>query len=400
MRCYFYVCLVCCFLLNKSIVQCSPHSLFLTANRSRQRTRPSPRHVLPRKSRLQQLEKVLVPPDYKYRAYGKVNITVIDSGGLPWYCYTGEHVRCIPLFRLPGKWRTTRFPHIYTPTTPPNPNKARSTIGTTTTTMTTTTIMEPNEEETTPMTTASRFRSTPLQTATQIPRLNRELNYSKPIYQEDSIESNLRNDKSGARLISVPQGLTFSKLIKVTTKNSEANRKPKQGKEGWKPLQDGNISPQFPRNDRFSSQVKFKKTINVVDKGGQHLNFTTQKFNDSLNKGKPKNGNTYTQVNIHHLNWIPIQNSEHDSRPNAEHQNNIDRKITVGGNRNGYEQSDYIDGEDSLDDSTNIDFSKYTELQNTRGDGSVAESINKFIYSKFVKPNQVNFLSAKFFLAS
>ena len=141
MRYYYYICLVCCCVLNISIIQCSPHSAFLTGNHSRQRARSNPRHVLPRKSRLQQLEKVLVPPDYKYRAYGKVNITVIDSGGLPWYCYTGEHVRCIPLFRLPGRWRTTRFPHIYTPTTPPNPNKARSTIRTTTTTMTTTTIL-------------------------------------------------------------------------------------------------------------------------------------------------------------------------------------------------------------------------------------------------------------------
>ena len=415
MRYYYYVCLVCCFVLNNSIIQCSPHSAFLTGSHSRQRTRPNPKHALPRKSRLQQLEKVLVPPDYKYRAYGKVNITVIDSGGLPWYCYTGEHVRCIPLFRLPGKWRTTRFPHIYTPTTPPNPNKARSTIPTTSTTMTTTTIMEPDEEETTPMTTASRFRSTPLQTVTQIPRLNRELNYSKPIFQEDSIESNLQSDKAGARSISVPQGFTFSKLIKVTTKNSEAN----SGKSGWKPVKDVSISPQvprfpsspLPRNDRFSSQVKFKKTINVVDKGGEHLNFTTQKSNDSSNQGTSKNGNTYTQVNIHHLNWIPIQNSEQD--PNAEFQNKIDGNTNFLGPQgdNGYRQSDYIDGEDSSDDSINIDWpmktfpnfpangnliltttfndSDTSELQNNRREGSVAESINKFIYSKFVKPNQV-----------
>ena len=165
-----------------------------------------------------------------------------------------------------------------------------------------------------------------------------------------------------------------------------------------------------------------------MDKGGQHLNFTTQKFNDSLNKGDPKNGNTYTQVNIHHLNWIPIQNSEQDPRLNAEHPNNIDRTISTlghhGGNGNGYEQSDYIDGEDYLDDSTNRDWAvknfpnfpangklilttkfnasdaSASELQKTRGDGSVAESINQFIYSKFVKPNQVNLLSPKLFLAS
>ena len=32
--------------------------------------------------------KVFIPPDIKYWAYGKVNTTVVDAGGLPWYCYT------------------------------------------------------------------------------------------------------------------------------------------------------------------------------------------------------------------------------------------------------------------------------------------------------------------------
>ena len=63
---------------------------------------------------------VLIPPDIKYWAYGKVNTTVVDAGGLPWYCYTYRQTHCRPLFNLPGKWRTTRGPFV-------SQNPARST---------------------------------------------------------------------------------------------------------------------------------------------------------------------------------------------------------------------------------------------------------------------------------
>ncbi len=55
-------------------------------------------------------EKVYVPPDIKYWAYGKVNTTIVDGGGLPWYCYTYRQTHCRPLFKLPANWRTTRRP--------------------------------------------------------------------------------------------------------------------------------------------------------------------------------------------------------------------------------------------------------------------------------------------------
>ncbi len=53
---------------------------------------------------------VFVPPDIKYWAYGKVNTTIVDGGGLPWYCYTYRQTHCRPLFKLPANWRTTRRP--------------------------------------------------------------------------------------------------------------------------------------------------------------------------------------------------------------------------------------------------------------------------------------------------
>ena len=68
-------------------------------------------------------EPVLVPPDIKYWAYGKVNTTVVDAGGLPWYCYTYRQTHCRPLFNLPAKWRTTRGPFV-------SQNPARSTTQT------------------------------------------------------------------------------------------------------------------------------------------------------------------------------------------------------------------------------------------------------------------------------
>ena len=57
-------------------------------------------------------EKVFIPPDIKYWAYGKVNTTILDAGGLPWYCYTYRQTHCRPLFDFPGKWRTTRKPFV------------------------------------------------------------------------------------------------------------------------------------------------------------------------------------------------------------------------------------------------------------------------------------------------
>ena len=420
MKCYYYICLVSVLVFYKNDVQCSPHSSFMTGNVSRQRKRINPRPSSPRGGRAQETEKVLVPPDYKYKAYGKVNITVIDSGGLPWYCYTGDHVRCVPLFRLPGKWRTTRFPNIYTPTTPSNPNKARSAIPTnpnkarstipTTTTTSSTTLMAP-EEETTPMTTAARFRSTPINTATQIPRLNRELNYSKPITQEKSIESNLQRDRGQARFLSIPEGLTFSKLIKVVTgtqdktdSNSKKSvRKPtNQAKNVGVPQRTKNVgAPQRTKDNGVpSSVVKFKKTIKVVDKGGPHLNFTTQKWIDKLKENIP-NGNTYTRVNLNNEGWVPIQSSNHVRRPNNEIQSKIDIVPFQGGDPNAqidHTQMDWMRNNFPdmpaktnlmLTSTFNINDSSTSTLQKNTKEGSVAESINQFIYSKFVRPNQV-----------
>jgi hypothetical protein len=65
-------------------------------------------------------EKIFIPPDIKYWAYGKVNTTIVDAGGLPWYCYTYRQTHCRPLFDLPAKWRTTRKPFV-------SSNPARST---------------------------------------------------------------------------------------------------------------------------------------------------------------------------------------------------------------------------------------------------------------------------------
>ena len=52
-----------------------------------------------------------VPPDIKYWAYGEVNTTVFDELGLPWYCYTTRQTHCIPLFKKPARFRTTRRPY-------------------------------------------------------------------------------------------------------------------------------------------------------------------------------------------------------------------------------------------------------------------------------------------------
>ena len=37
---------------------------------------------------------VFVPPDIRYWAFGKVNTTVYDKGGLPWFCYTYRQTHC------------------------------------------------------------------------------------------------------------------------------------------------------------------------------------------------------------------------------------------------------------------------------------------------------------------
>ena len=433
MKWYFFICVVHVLVLQEINVQCSPHSAFSTGNLSRQRSRTTSRSSTVRGGRSQEVEKVLVPPDYKYKAYGKVNITVIDSGGLPWYCYAGNHVRCLPLFRLPGKWRTTRFPNIYTPTTPPNPNKARSTppnpnkarstMPTTTTTFLTT-LMAP-EEETTPMTTAARFRSTPIRTATQISMLDREPKYSKSSTQEENIDSNLRRDRSQARFLSIPEGLTFSKLIKVVTGNND-NVESTTGKPVRKPINLENVKlPRRKTNARPppskvpqrttnagppSSNVKFKKTIEVVDKGGPHLNFTTKKWIDRLKDNIP-NENSYTKVNINNEGWVPIQNSNFVNRPNNEIQSKIDivspqDDLYFDHNGNGNQefeadptQIDWMRNNfpdmpektnQMLTSTFNINGSSSSQLEKNRKEGSVAESINQFIYSKFVKPNQVS----------
>ena len=359
---------------------------------------------------------------YKYKTYGKVNITVIDSGGLPWYCYTGNHVRCIPLFRLPGKWRTTRFPNIYTPTTPPNPNKARSTIPpnrskfrstlSTTTTTSLTTLMVP-EEETTPMTTAARFRSTPIKTATQTPMLDREPKYSKPETQEQSVDSNLQRDKSQARFLSIPEGLTFSKLIKVVTGNNNDKVESTTGKPVRKPinLQSIGIPRRTKNKGAPSSKIQFKQTINNEDKGGPQLNFTTKPIEttkketwiDRLKNNIPDDS-SYTKVNINNEGWVPIQHSNFERIPNNEFQSKIDiipSQDEFDFNHDGeidrtqidWMRNNFPDMQEKtnqmLTSTFNIDASSTPELQNNGKDGSLAESINQFIYSKFGKPNQV-----------
>ena len=410
MKCYVLMCLVHFFLLYTKDVQCSPHSAFSTGNLEsfrELRSRATSRSSSPRGGRAQEIEKVLVPPDYKYKAYGKVNITVIDSGGLPWYCYTGNHVRCLPLFRLPGKWRTTRFPNIYTPTTPPNPNKARSTI-TTTTTTSLTTLMEP-EEETTPMTTAARFRSTPVKTTTQTPMLDRKPKFSRPSTQEESINANLHRGRSQARFLSIPEGLTFSKLIKVVTGNNDKIEST-TGKPVRKPinLENVNLPPRRIKNNggQSSSKVKFKKTTKVVENIGPQLNFTTKKTSwlDRLKENIP-NENSYTKVNINNEGWVPIQNSNFVNTPNNEFQSKIDvvpPQDDLYFNHNGdgvdptqinWMRNNFPDMPEKtnlmLTSTFNINGSSASELQKNRKEGSVAESINQFIYSKFVKPNQV-----------
>ncbi|TRY71491.1 hypothetical protein TCAL_00244 [Tigriopus californicus] len=56
-------------------------------------------------------QNVFVPPDIKYWAYGKINTTVIDNLGLPWYCYTHRQTHCMPLFQKPPNFQTTRRPY-------------------------------------------------------------------------------------------------------------------------------------------------------------------------------------------------------------------------------------------------------------------------------------------------
>jgi hypothetical protein len=53
---------------------------------------------------------VFVPPDIKYWASGDLNSTVLDKMGLPWFCYTVQQTHCVPLFRKPTNFRTTRMP--------------------------------------------------------------------------------------------------------------------------------------------------------------------------------------------------------------------------------------------------------------------------------------------------
>ncbi len=53
---------------------------------------------------------VFIPPDIRYWASGDVNSTVLDKLGLPWFCYTAQQTHCVPLFRKPPNYRTTRMP--------------------------------------------------------------------------------------------------------------------------------------------------------------------------------------------------------------------------------------------------------------------------------------------------
>lgn len=50
------------------------------------------------------------PPNLKYWASWRVNTTIIDSSGLPWFCYTYRQTHCRPLFHLPADWRPTGNP--------------------------------------------------------------------------------------------------------------------------------------------------------------------------------------------------------------------------------------------------------------------------------------------------
>ena len=53
---------------------------------------------------------VFEPPDILYWARGVDNSTVFDKLGLPWYCYTLQQTHCIPRFKTPANYRTTRRP--------------------------------------------------------------------------------------------------------------------------------------------------------------------------------------------------------------------------------------------------------------------------------------------------
>lgn len=53
---------------------------------------------------------VFEPPDILYWARGNDNSTVYDKLGLPWYCYTLQQTHCVPLFKTPANYRTTRRP--------------------------------------------------------------------------------------------------------------------------------------------------------------------------------------------------------------------------------------------------------------------------------------------------
>ena len=426
MRCYYYICVICCLTLCENIIQGTPHTAFLTSNLPQPIFHSGQTIAPTRNARLQHSERVLIPPDFRYRAYGKVNITVIDSGGLPWYCYTGQQIRCVPLFKLPGRWRTTRFPNIYSPSTPPNPNKARSTTTTTTpTTAFTTSLLL--QEETTPMTTAARFRSTPDQIVTQSTKLNRELNYSKPGFEKDyNFQNELEEDQGEPR--SIPEA-TFSKLITVATKK-ETSRELNTRKS--QPIQSNNNFLKGMTDGGRSTVIKFKKTIQVIDKGGQHLNFTTEKFNDSL-KLTRHDASTYTKLNIHHLNGSQEHNSDDSGSSNNDYKNDTgnfwgnllgieegsgaeDRHLEedfrenfltyddpkedneIPEIRNNHARIDWSnkkfpnfpsDSNFMLTSSFKITNSSTSTSHSNERDGSVAESINQFIYTKFVKPNQV-----------
>ena len=65
-----------------------------------------PNYVLCNKKKMKLLE--IYPFTFSYWAFGKLNTTVYDDGGLPWFCYTYRQTHCRPLFKLPPKWRTTR----------------------------------------------------------------------------------------------------------------------------------------------------------------------------------------------------------------------------------------------------------------------------------------------------
>ena len=262
------------------------------------------------------------------------------------------------------------------------------------------------------MTTAARFRSTPVKTTTQTPMLDRKPKFSRPSTQEESINANLHRGRNQARFLSIPEGLTFSKLIKVVTGNNDKIEST-TGKPVRKPinLENVNLPPRRIKNNggQSSSKIKFKKTTKVVENSGPQLNFTTKKTSwlDRLKENIP-NENSYTKVNINNEGWVPIQNSNFVNTPNNEFQSKIDvvppqDDLYLNHNGDGVDptqinwmRNNFPDMPEKtnlmLTSTFNINGSSASELQKNRKEGSVAESINQFIYSKFVKPNQVSCL--------